>query len=212
MHYNYNSVTACFSLPEPLNEIELQGMLERIKLLGCQPVGKPINNEDIWIAQESYWCLFDIKYAARFRQVHFRNAGCTTFAFDLVSNYFLPVDKTLYSPNGDPKFFYYKELLVQLLSDLNPKIGVIDFDADLICSELKTGFQGTIASWGNYFPLQWINSLPDEVKRNLLSVVDESLEVNGMGLLTFIHPLKANQGWGSKHEQLDEIIKRYFVF
>lgn len=212
MNFKYNSITACFSLPEPLTKFQLQRMLERFKLLGCVPVGQPIYNEEIWTKQELYWGLFDVKWTARFRQVHFRNASCTTFAFDLDSNFFLPGANTLYSPNGDPKFLHYKNILSQLIMELKPSIGEIDYEADLICSELTTRFQNTIACWGNYFPSKWLNSLDDEVKGNLSRVVDETHEINGIGTLTFIHPLKANQAWSPRHEQLDRIIRRYFDF
>lgn len=212
MNYKHNSITACFFLPEPLTKYQLQTMLERIKLLGCVPIGQPIYNEENWTEQELYWGLFDVKWAARFRQVYFRNASCTTFAFDLDSNFFLPGANTLYSPNGDPKFLHYKNLLSQLIMGLKPSIGEIDYEADLICSELTPRFQDAIACWGNYFPSMWINTLDKEVKGHLLRVVDETHEVDGIGMLTFIHPLKANQAWGSQHEQLDGIIKKYFKF
>jgi len=212
MNYIYNSVTACFSLQDHLGENELQGMLDRIEIFGCKPVGKPICNEEIWVEQELEWSLSGIKYAARFRQAYFRNADCSIFTFALDSAIFLPRDKIVYSPIGDPKFLIFKDILSQLIIDLKPTIGVIDYEADLICSELKTEFKGTIASWGNYFPIKWIDSLTNDVKQNLLSAVDETLAIPNIGLLTFIHPLKANQAWGCKHERLEDIIRRYFAF
>lgn len=157
MNYKYNSVTACFGVQEHLKENELRGMLDRIKVFGCNPVGKPICNEGIWVEQELEWSLFGIKYAGGFRQAYLRNVDCTIFTFALESAIFLPGDKIVYSPIGDPKFLLFKDILSQLITGLNPTIGVIDYEADLICSELKTGFKGTIASWGNYFPLKWIN-------------------------------------------------------
>lgn len=212
MNYKLNSVIACFSLPEPLDEFQLQRMLEQIKLLGFKPIGRSTYNEGIWTEQRLLWSLLGTNWAARFRQVNFQSEDCTTFALDLDSNIFLPGSQIFYSPNGDPKFLHYRNLLAQLLTYLNPIIGKIDYDADLICSESKTGVKSTIASWGNFFPLKWLNSLDDEVRTNLVNVVDEYLEVNCLGILTFIHPLKSNQAWSSKHERLDKIIRRYFFF
>jgi len=206
MKYTYNSVTACFSLAEPSTEFQLQRILERIKLLGCVPIDKTVYNEGMWIEQKLYWGLLDIKWAARLRQIYFRNKNCITFSFDVDSNVFLPGANILYSPSGDPKFLHYKNLLSALIMELKPNIGEIDYDADLICSESIT------ACWGNYFPFKWINGLDDEVKGSLLRVVDEAFEIDGIGTLTFIHPLKFNQAWSSRHEQLDEIIKSHFDF
>jgi hypothetical protein len=91
---------------------------------------------------------------------------------------------------------------------VDPEIGIIDYEAELLCSELHTT---PLADWGNYFPKRFLKLLSSKERKLLPQVVDEFLQIDNLGVLTFIHPLMANQAWSDRHAKLDKLISPHLI-
>jgi hypothetical protein len=207
-----NNIRACFCLPEILQETHLRKLLSEIKVLNCIPIGEQIYNEGYWIEQKLNWTFGGESWAASFIQINYRSNSYSTFTFDLDAESFLPKGRIAYHPGIDPKFAQYKNLLIQIIQLIYPRFGEIDYEADLICSELGDQYPYNIASWGNYFPSFWINGLDLEVKNKLFDIVDEIIPIDNLGFITFIHPMEANRAWSNRHKRLEDIIKKHKNF
>lgn len=210
MTSTFNNISACFSLRSPRDLGQLQRIVDLLIQLNCNPAGEISVYSDSYIEQELCWSLLDSNWTARLRQTSNTHNECTIFSFDVDTHIFLPGDQTHFSPNNDQRFINYQNLLAQLINEINPLIGEIDYEADLLCTDINNNFPRTIASWGNYLPYAWFNQLNDRIQSQVFNVVDEVVEVNPSGLLTFIHPLQSNRGWGPKHQKLDDLIKTHF--
>jgi hypothetical protein len=207
-----NYIRACFCLPEPLQESQLKELLNQIKAFECVPTDEPYFNEGYWIDQKLLWNTSNGSWKAGFIQVYFGINQYSTFFFDVDEKLFLPGRKIAYSPGQDPIFIQYKNILSQIIRSINPKIGEIDYDADLICALLGNQYPYSIASWGNYFSSKWLNLLSLEIRNNLFDIVDEAIPVDDMGFITFIHPMEFNRAWSNRHKKLEEIIRGNMSF
>lgn len=121
---------------------------------------------------------------------------------------FLSATELAYTPNRDPKFDKYKMLIQQVISHLQPDIGMIDYEADLLCESLNT--HDSIVGWGNFFSTQVLSAWAREDIAQLHQIVDEYISFDTVGLLTFIHPLQFNQAWTGKHEAVHQLLQRYW--
>lgn len=211
MKFNINSITACFCLQNPFQEDQLSDLLKKTAKFGVQNEGTLQKNEGVWFEQELSYIFNEKHWKSRFRQIYLHGQQhYSTFSLDLDSNFFLPENALSYVPDKDEKFLYYIKLVSEIIIGIKPLIGEIDFEADLICSDLAAGFHDPIASWGNFFSIDWINSLHSEIRNEIMSTVDDLYEIKDIGILTFIHPLTANRQWNSRHEKLNRIIRNYF--
>jgi hypothetical protein len=207
-----NYIRACFCLPKLLQESQLQELLMLIKVFECVSIDKPTINEDYWVEQKLMLNTSVGRWNARFLQVYFGINKFSTFFFDVDENIFLPGRQIAYSPNQDAIFVQYKHILGQIIRGINPIIGEIDYDADLICALLGNKYPYSIASWGNYFSSKWLILLSPESIGELLDIVDEVIPIDDMGVLTFIHPMQANRAWSNRHKKVEEIIRENMNF
>lgn len=127
-------------------------------------------------------------------------------SFDIEENIFFKENEIEFVPNDDTIFKHFKQIIIQILHHTKPNIGVIDYEADLICTSL--GQNSYLASWGNYFSQFIFEQLTTEERQQLLQTVDEHIQVKDLGVLTFIHPLAVNQAWTTRHKQLEMFLKQ----
>lgn len=106
----------------------------------------------------------------------------------------------------DHVFSAFKQIVVELVAHIRPLIGAIDYEADLLCETLSQ--TRSLVSWGNFFSRAWLEWWSAEDVQTLCHAVDEWLEVDDLGVLTFIHPLAANQAWTARHQQVDALLRR----
>jgi hypothetical protein len=207
-----NYIRACFCLPEVLQESHLKELLSQIKVFECVSNDEPTFNEGYWLEQKLLLNTSSGNWEARFLQIYFGVDKYSTLFFDVDENIFLPGRKNAYSPDQDPVYIQYKFILRQIVQSIKPKIGEIDYDADLICALLGNQYPYSIASWGNYFSSEWINLLSPESRNRLFDNVDEVIPIENIGFITFIHPMEANRAWSIRHKMLEEIIRENMSF
>lgn len=104
------------------------------------------------------------------------------------------------------RFASYKDLIIGLIRYLKPSAGLIDYEMDVVCYNIESG--KFAASWGNYLTLSALDRWhPNDVDM-LTQQVHDATWIDGLGLLTFIHPLAANQAWTERHIQVQQLFER----
>lgn len=202
-----NRVRACFCLPNIIDEDHLRILLQNLERFGINRNGTLDYYKNLWSEQKLIWNISDKSWEASILQLTSEKKPYSTFSFNLDASYFIPDGKITYFPDNDPLFINYKNILVYILIQITPLIGEIDFDADLICSELSQEYPYKIASWGNYFSFNMMSNIEFNYIKSLTDICDEIIPIESYGYLTFIHPMDANRAWSNKHEKLEKIIR-----
>ncbi len=124
-------------------------------------------------------------------------------SFDVEEGIFLPGRTVSFTPRSNAVFGRFKQILTRIAVHLQPTSGVIDYDADFLCDELSTARAcRSFVHWGNYYSHALLRHWPREAVAKLLAMVDEFTVIDDLGVLTFLHPLAANQAWTSRHENV----------
>lgn len=199
-----NYIRACFCIDQYLDLSGLHKLLELLSHYDCYPIGSPRMNIDRWMDQKLEWNIQNEPQKARLFQLSSANDGLSLISFDIDEFLLLPERKISYEANQDPLFAVYKLIIIDLIKHLMPNIGMIDYDADLLCNEISTM---SLAAWGNFFSYDYLNSWKPEERTLLTQLVDEFISIDEFGILTFIHPLMANQAWSERHEHLERLIR-----
>ncbi len=152
-------------------------------------------------AREGYLKI-DLQWELRetIYKAHFEFTGkhdFRKFVFCVDEQAFLPGNNISYVPADDPIFESYKRAIVIIIKSLRPNLGVIDYENDFLC-----GPDSPMSSWGNYIPFSIQGSTIDRIK----SIVSDYTVIDDAGILTFIHPLQANQAWTEQHKELQSIL------
>lgn len=132
-----------------------------------------------------------------------------SLSFDIADIVFLPGRSVEFIPNGNVSFDWFKQIIIQFINYIKPIIGVIDYEADLLCASSEK--YSSLASWGNYFSQSVLEQWTQNDVKTLLQVVSESTEINNLGVLTFIHPLAANQAWTGRHQEVQTLLERNLI-
>lgn len=201
-----NFIRACFCLNQNLDFIVLNKLLEVLAQHDCHAIGSTETNFGVWVEQKMEWTIRNKPQKARLFQLSQNHGGYSLVSFDIDEFLLLPESKISYRPDSDPLFAAYKTIIVDLIKQLKPRIGLIDYEADLLCTEIPSI---TLASWGNFFPYDFLKLWSLDERNMLTQLVDELIPIDEFGLLTFIHPLLANQAWSERHEQLERIIRTH---
>ncbi|MBN1536986.1 MAG: hypothetical protein JW908_09665 [Anaerolineales bacterium] len=202
-----NFVRACFCSQKIINLYDLQSLLEILKKYRCFPVDEPLINLGRWNEQKIVWEIDKSIWESRLNQFSYNNIDeCTVISFDVDNQLFLPKGNICYIPNNDKVFYDYKSLLIDLIKEIKPNFGQIDLDVDLFCCEI---YATPIASWGNYFSNRFLKLWNRHEIKILTQLVDEYIEIDNLGILTFINPLTANREWSNTHENLEKLIRSH---
>jgi hypothetical protein len=199
-----NYIRACFCINSYKEIQHLHNLLEILEKFDCLPIGPPIMDSGIWMEQNLVWNSGKRRENARLLQIIFPN-NKTTLSLDIEEETFLGRGIKFCPENNDPVFHKYKNMIVGFVKELKPKIGQIDFEADLICDDF---YANTIASWGNFLPTELVEYM-NKRKIEVDHLFDEVIDIDDLGLLTFIHPLMFNSKWSLRHEQLEDVINSY---
>lgn len=199
-----NYIRACFCLPSQLGINELSGLLEVLAKHNFNELDMPSFNQDIWIEQRMVWRTQVGAVEARLFQLSLGQDKRNMFSFDIDSLLFLPESTIAFNHSENPEFNNYKDALSNVIKLIKPEFGLIDYDADLLCDE---ALLSSLAAWGNFLTKDLIESFSSKEREILFNTVDEIFPVDSLGVITFIHPLKANQSWSENHEKLDKILR-----
>jgi len=201
-------IRACFCVDRFLDQNVRTDLIEILSPHRCNVLGLPLINLGKWIDQKMIWNTENDLYAARLFQLYSTHSKSTMFSFDVDSLLFLPENKIIYSPGNELDFQNYKLLLSDIINYLLPAIGVVDYDADLLCGDLQLE---SLIGWGNYFSNDLISTMSVE-EINILHVnVEELNQIDSHGILTFLHPLMANRAWTNRHKILESLMKSHII-
>jgi hypothetical protein len=232
-----NYIRAEFCIYRPVDSRELYELLEAIQKLGCRyksytasPIwwedppdaGQPISSN----SEVGSWGLAEAFVKSSYADVQFNlNVGEDSYqvylgyrnrenrwihlSLNFEDQIFLPGLTYEFTPAPDDEsFMRFKRLLVELIQHTRPEIGMVGYDADLLCEDLE--YSGSVVHWGNYFPFPFLNRLSEQSRQLLLSTVSEYHKVESLGILTFIHPLiypaHTNQEWMGRIQRVHELI------
>jgi hypothetical protein len=200
-----NYIRACFCVKEAVSDTKLQDLLRVLSNHQCYPINTPQSLAESGVVNLT-WRISNKILETRILHIWHKTTSQGMCSFDIEDSSFLQGGSINYNPGKDELFTVYKILLIDIIRQIDPVIGVIDYEADLLCSESDNS---ALASWGNYFSAGWLNQWDSEAKKRLLQITDEFISIDTIGSLTFIHPLAANQAWTRRHKELEELIKRY---
>lgn len=224
-----NFIRACFCINDIVPDTAFDDLFKTLDLLDCKlsteqnPFIKGVeldsnsnlaNLEQVvdWLSNPGYLNISLVltqnnkPYETRIVQRWQGNTEPRFLSFDLEDTVFLPEATIEFTPNNDVSFEKLKQILIGLVRYLKPFFGAIDYEADLECGPLKQ--YKSIVSWGNYFSSSILNKWPQNELEELLQIPNESLKIDDLGLLTFIHPLTVNQAWTNRHEEMQFLINR----
>jgi hypothetical protein len=205
--YMANFIRAVFCIQHLLDFQGLQQFLETLAPYGCDPVGAPTSDGD-WVEQKLAWRVQDAFWTCRLLQFSFGSGSGAVLSFDIDESLPFQMPGALsVRPGGEPWFEAYQQMLVRLIRQIEPTLGMLDYEADLLCGQAHAQ---PFASWGNYFPAWLLNRLSTAERSQLFRLVDEALPVDDLGVLTFIHPLMVNQAWSDRHVRLDRLVRSHF--
>lgn len=181
-----NYIRACFCIDQYLGLAALEslcGFLERHK---CRTVNPPKLLDSVhWYEQSLVWEMPDVNVMARLIQIP-HDFAPSMISLDVDASFWLPGGRISYDPARDAYFKTYTRLLLDLINYVKPYIGLVDYDADLLCTDLPSN---SFRAWGNYLSSQFLSSwTPQEIKE-IERLVDEYHPADQHGILTYIHPL-----------------------
>jgi hypothetical protein len=116
------------------------------------------------------------------------------------------IEYTPSDPTDNTLFQGYKQLVVAMIQALNPAVGLIDFEMDIICFVIENKEFAT--HWGTYLSASTLERWAPNDLDLLRQTVDEAIWIDERGLLTFIHPLAYNQAWTDKHIEVQQLLDR----
>lgn len=232
-----NYIHAEFCIYHPVGSRELYELLEAIQNSGCHfksytasPIyweepadtSQPVNSDTnigSWGLAEAFvkssnatvefdWSVSGDTYLVNLHYWNQENRWIR-LALNFEERIFLPGSRIEFTPALDDELFMsFKRLLIELIRYTRPDIGVVDYDADLLCGDLN--YSGSVVHWGNYFPFPFLNRLSEQNVQLLLSTVSEYQEMESLGIPTFIHPLvfpyHINQEWMERLQRVHELI------
>jgi hypothetical protein len=185
---------------------EIINLFTDFETFGCNLVGTPIFNQNIFFEQEFTWVINNFSFTNRFIQMKFPEDKYI-ISIDIDENIFLPSNNIEFCPNANSTFDDYKKILARVIERTKPLIGLVDYDVDLVDYFISS----LSPHWGNFLPESWYVQWSEEDKQKMFQLIDEYQFIKECGLLVFIHPLKANQAWSEKHELLAQLFDKNIV-
>jgi hypothetical protein len=165
-----------------------------------------------WLATTEYfqiglaWRIDGKLYSTGISQSSHHKNEPIHLEFGVEEGVFLPGRSTEFTPNQNPIFERFKQLLVEIIKHTKPTIGVINYEADLLCT--TPTIYDSFAGWGNYFSQSILSQWSLNDLKLMLQLADEHIQIDSFGILMFIHPLAANQAWSERHQKVLELLQR----
>jgi hypothetical protein len=200
-----NYIRACFCVKHFLDLSDLEQLQETLRAHACISSTAPTMNLGIWIEQGFTWYSMSQTWKIRIFQLSLPENRSVMVSLDVEDSIFLKGSEICYSPNKDPLFIAYTCLLKDFIKQIDPIIGVIDWDAELMCSTLTLN---SFATWGNYLSYQFLSYWSENDRGMIVNIVDELIEIERTGVLIFNHPLGYADG-KTTHLQFWSLIKKY---
>jgi len=164
-----------------------------------------------WLAVPGYidvtlgWRVEGVTYIARVLQNWPEAGRVRSVSFDVQEAAFFPGSALEFVPNRGVLFETYRRMIIELIRYLRPALGAIDYEADLLCNDMRRA--RSFVSWGNYLADDLLDAWPDASRLAFMQLVDECYPLSQLGILTFLHPLRVNQAWTSRHEKIEALLR-----
>jgi hypothetical protein len=181
-----NFIRACFCIEHFSDFADLLELQKILTNYNCQIIEKPTVYLETWNIQNLTWQILGKPWVARLFQLPSVSENCSMVSFDVDSLMFLPGHQITYLPGGEQWFLAYKMLLTDLIKHLRPYIGIIDYEADLLCKDRALN---NFSAWGNYLSNKFLTSWNQAERLQIPVLVDEYTDIENIGLIIFNHPL-----------------------
>lgn len=153
------------------------------------------------------WRVIGVVHEARLMQMWPSEDSPVRVSLDVGEHVLFQSSQIVVHPSGIV-FESFKRLVETVVVHAHPRIGVIDYEADLFCTDSGDHQYGSLASWGLYLPFVRLASWSPEDTGSLWALLDECIEIPDHGFLMFCGPLAANQAWTARHRRIDELLRR----
>lgn len=166
-----------------------------------------------WLAEPGYvtvklgWKTDSNIYETEIIQIWREESVGRSIRLCIEEDAFLPNNLTEFTNLDSNLFRDYKKLVGDFIKHTSPTLGMIDYEADLLCEPINP--MASLVSWGNFYSNEYLAQWTSNNINKIVQIVDESQTINNIGLLTFIHPLQANQAWTTRHEQVYKILQNH---
>jgi hypothetical protein len=163
-----------------------------------------------WLASPGYlsielgWLINSQKYSARLMQNWYDPNAPRKLFFDVEQTLFLPGSQIEFLPQGEIEFERLRQAVGCCVKYIDPAVGKIDYEVDPDCGSSQEFILH--ARWGNYYSERILAQWNPNTLEALEEIVNEYYEFDKRGILTFIHPLTANQAWTSRHEKVNKLL------
>ena len=219
-----NHVRADFCLSQTRDKEQLIQWFLALEALGCHMLTPDAASDVAGFEQavqqlltplyaniEFQWYINGQTYEARIMQI-WHPPKPIDISFDVAEEAFFGgygrslIEYIPKNPDDHNLFQRYKQLIMAAIQYLNPNIGLIDYEMDIVCGDTEN--RKFEASWGNYLAASALEQWDPNDLDLLKQTVDEAIWIDERGLLSFIHPLVANQAWTSRHFKVQELWER----
>lgn len=138
--------------------------------------------------------LFRDAHDARIRVVFDVDEDAFPLAYATWKPY--PVDTALFAG--------FMQILIQIIREIQPMVGVIGYEADLLCD----AFDGLGLSWGNYMRQSTLRQWDRTDIQTLQGLVDEYVPIDDLGVLIFMHPTDPQHVWIERIQHVEALLQR----
>lgn len=201
-----NYIRACFCTNSDVNEKIFSSITNSFLTMDCVMAGD-LNITENCFRQELNLAFETEEFNSRLLSIGDRKKN-NFVSFDIDSNIFL-LDKIAYFPNNEVKFHKYKLLLLKIVEILTPSFGIIDYEADLICSEVQNSIK---FNWGYFISYKSFNFVDELDIKEVFSLLDEYNIIKNIGILAFKHPLGVSEITNDERKFIWKIRKKYSGF
>jgi hypothetical protein len=188
-----------------------QSLEHREQVLDTSSCPSKLQQLASWLAPPGFvditlgWQVGEQHFLARLMKWKYRSDIAERISFAVDDSAFLNHSIEFTPDSGDHVYSRFKRIVIEIIKQIRPLVGAIDEEADLLCDTLNQSH--SVVSWGNFFSYSLLEQWSEGELRVLRQTVDEYVQVDSLGVLTFIHPLAANQAWDVRHERIDAILR-----
>ena len=181
-----NYIRACFCIERKIPISQLKIIIDLLGNQYCSDFSLPILDFENWVEINFLYGNNAKKHYGRLLQVVNPYNTNVMVSFDIDDSLF-HIDQSInYFPGGDREYEEYKNILILLIKQLDPIIGIIDWEADLLCPANQNNM---IECWGNYLSNRFLKFWKLNEKASINNYVDEMIPISDLGILVFNHPL-----------------------
>lgn len=181
-----NYIRACFCTSISVNVASLEKINKRLESHGCIFSQKIDGENNDWHENKFSWTFNNRNWEMRLTKFRFVDSIFTMVSFDVEENFFFQKDIFTYTPNNSQAFDKYIQLVNEIIIEIQPLIGIIDYEADLLCGSL---LEQSFIAWGLFVSRTFIEFMDDSQVSKLFVLANDRKQTKNNGYIFFNHPL-----------------------